>query len=112
MGVIEGQEKEVIVRVNELRNKYAHQVDFEINQEYFDTRIVDAFSEKTKQWYRSFLLSQKKDKDQLIIQLGVALYTVWYMLIEKILIPDDIRERLEKDYVKLSAPLSSAVDMQ
>ncbi|WP_068792275.1 hypothetical protein [Brevibacillus laterosporus] len=99
LGVIESQEKEVIVRINELRNKYAHKVDFEINQEYFDKKIVDAFSPQIKQRYNGLLLNYQEDKDQLIIQLGIALYTVWYMLVEETLIPDDIKKRLQKDSI-------------
>ncbi|GAB1528947.1 MULTISPECIES: hypothetical protein [Brevibacillus] len=96
LGVIESPEKVVIQRINELRNKYAHQVNFEIDQEYFDDRIVAAFSQGTKKSYLQFL-SSHKEKDQLIIQLGFALYTVWHMLLEKALIPDDIREQLNRE---------------
>jgi hypothetical protein len=96
LGAVDELEKNVIVNINKIRNKYAHQINFELTDEYFQEKIYNAFSPTTRQTFTNFLSSFKHDAEKLIRRLKVALFTVWYMLVDKTLIPDEVKQKLSK----------------
>ncbi|RKP55563.1 hypothetical protein D7Z26_10295 [Cohnella endophytica] len=94
LGLLPLEEMPSINRINKLRNAYAHNLGYEIDEREVNS-LLDSLSEKQKSSFKRF---NKETKD-LITILKNALYIIWINLIETNIIPNHIRDYLNKHVI-------------
>ncbi|MGQ7279385.1 hypothetical protein ACT91Q_15560 [Brevibacillus thermoruber] len=95
LGLLPIEYIKVFRRVNKLRNSFAHQLDFTLNEEDI-TRLLESFTPELQKSFHSFLKS--KQDDDITSRLQTALFTIWCYVIEQNIIPPHIRELLDQRF--------------
>ncbi|MEH7125808.1 hypothetical protein V7127_21595, partial [Bacillus sp. JJ1773] len=98
MALVPLEERNVIHGINQIRNKLAHNLEYEINEEELESKIISQFSSRAKIFYEATLSHfNKKYGEGLMSKLQCALFTIWEFLIEIRIIPDDLRKQLNSE---------------
>ncbi|WGU96424.1 hypothetical protein QJQ58_09380 [Paenibacillus dendritiformis] len=77
IGILPIDEMDVIKKINRLRNSFAHDLSFEINDSIIE-EITNSFSENQRKVFSTFY----KSETDLTNKLRTALFTTWIMLFE------------------------------
>ncbi|MFD0960977.1 hypothetical protein [Paenibacillus chungangensis] len=93
MGLIPRPEIHPILRLNDIRNAFAHNLSYQLNERDI-FKVNDSFSKRQKQNYQQYK-DKHKEKFELIENLKLSIFTVWITILEDFLIPSDLRNKLE-----------------
>ncbi|GAA3410798.1 hypothetical protein ACFFNY_20870 [Paenibacillus hodogayensis] len=96
IGAIPLELKNAISYVNRIRNKFAHDLNYQFN-EATHKKFIDNFSNDMKNDYLR-RLEKNIDNGFLTTKLKEALFTVWFVLIDLRLVSDEIRVELKNLY--------------
>lgn len=87
IGAIPLELKNPINFLNRIRNNYAHDLNYQFNEETYN-KFINSFSEEFKANYK------EKYKESLVVRLRELLITLWLLLIELRLINDEVKTEL------------------
>nr|WP_154958439.1 hypothetical protein [Paenibacillus xylanexedens] len=94
VGLVPLEDRNAILRIDKIRNDFAHKLNYNFSEEDLD-KLIDSFSIKNRKEYKSYLKGE--ESASIGEKLKMALFTIWITLYEFSNISKDLAEKVEKN---------------
>lgn len=99
MGLVPRENMDAILKINNLRNTFAHKLEYNFFEEDLN-KLMDSFSNKQRTDYASYLKGETMAG--VSGKLKTALFTIWISLYEVNNISKELAEKMQRnlEYIK------------
>ncbi|MEC0174355.1 hypothetical protein P4H83_05680 [Paenibacillus favisporus] len=94
LGLLPKEEMDAIVKINNLRNAFAHKLEYDFSEDHLD-KLIDSFSAKQHTEYVSYLGGESVT--DIGGRLKMALFTIWISLYEVNSISKELAEKMQNN---------------
>lgn len=99
LGIIRSEDKKVFEKINSLRNKFAHSLNFKCEEKNY-TEIYDSFNGDMKKFRDTYLISKENENDDLLSKIRSLIGLIWlYIRSEHAVLPLELELEKRKQEV-------------